>query len=373
MQMKSSLMFAVIRPLLITQILIILVVKAFYIMILNLIKEGQSMIIPASNDFLVKIFNQYSTGKVKEITKRELYDYSLYSMLEFIAFDNIDEIYVLKTLKRPVKHEIEIHKFVNNFAINGAHFIAGYSSDFLNLHFIIMEYIKDISPVYNYDDKELVEFYAELAKNLGLLHVNSKKYIQSLKKNNIIEFSLKYYDDLLDKFAEKLPMLSAEIKNDLYLTPDIIEQFLQKKELIKKKLLRIQNLRRTLVHGDFDVGNIFLRPINNNEKKIMAIDWGLSHIDLPIVDMANLLNSLKILSSDDRNYILESYLKIAQKEFPKNYSLNNFQDLGMMLHRLFFIEFQLNTLETSSNSVDEYYEQIHNALVSLTDLVEKID
>ena len=332
------------------------------------------MIIPASNDFILKVYNQFSSKKAQRIIKREVYDYSLYSMLEFITFDASEEKYVLKTLKGSVKHEIAIHRFVNDFSINGAKFIAGYSSDFLNLHFIIMEYMEEIQPVYNYDDKDLVHYYAELAQNLGTFHVKSNKFIKKLKSDfSVTEFNENYYRNLIDKYIEKLPMLSVEIKNELYLTNDIIEQFLQKSEQIKKAFIRMQNLHRTLVHGDFDIGNIFLRPSNNNRMQIVAIDWGLSHIDLPIVDMANLLNSLNTLSNSDRSFILESYLRVAKKKFPRNYSLHNFQALGMMLHRVFFIEFQLNTLETSSSSVEEYYEQIHNALVSLINLVDKCE
>ena len=332
------------------------------------------MIIPASNEFVLKIYNQFSTKKAMKISKRELYDYSLYSLLEFISFDSNKEQFVLKTVKGPVKQEIAIHRFVNDFSINGAKFIAGYSSDFLNLHLIIMEYVKELEPVYNYEDKELVPYYAELAHDLGYLHFESTRSIGKLKRDFAVsEYDDIYYGKLLDKYTEKLPMLSQEIKNELYLTPDIIEKFLQKGELIKKGLKRIHDLRRTLVHGDFDIGNIFVKPIDNNGMKIIAIDWGLSHIDLPIIDMANLLNSLINLSKDDQNYILESYLEVAKKKFPKNYSLNNFQTLGTMLHRIFFIDFQLNTLETTSNSVEEYYEQIHNALDSLISLVDKID
>lgn len=235
-----------------------------------------------------------------------------------------------------------------------------------------MEYVKDLTPVYNFDDKELIDYYVELAKNLANFHVNSKKFINKLKMLNVTEFNFIHYENLVDKFAEKLPMLSAEIKNDLYLTSDIIEQFKQNIEQIKKSLTLLHGLRRTLVHGDFDIGNIFIRQDQNDTMKIMAIDWGLSHIDLPIVDMANLLNSLNNLKIDTRNHILESYLSIAKKEFPRNYTLNNFQDLGMMLHSLFFIEFQLNTLETSSRSVEEYYEQIHNSLSSLITLSDKL-
>lgn len=332
------------------------------------------MIIPASNDIILRVYNQFSPVKASKITKREVYDYSLYSMLEFITFDTSQKKYVLKTLKESVKQEIAIHRFVTNFAINGSKFVAGYTSDFLNLHFIIMEYIEDIQPVYNFDDRDLIDCYAELATNLGILHVESNRFIRKLKKEFLVsEFNFDFYQSLIDKFTEKLPMLSAEIKNDLYLTPEIIEHFLQNKELIKNSLVKVKDLHKTLVHGDFDIGNIFIKPKNGDELQIFAIDWGLSHIDLPIVDVANLLNSLNILSGDNRNFILESYMRVAQKKFPRNCDLNNFQNLGMMLHRLFFIEFQLNTLERSNSSVEEYYEQIHNALVSLIDLSDKVD
>ena len=181
----------------------------------------------------------------------------------------------------------------------------------------------------------------------------------------------------MGKFSEKLPMLSKKIQNDLYLTSDIIEQFLNSLEIIRSSILKTTQLKRTLVHGDFDVGNIFFKPtengnLRNNDKQITAIDWGLSHIDFPIVDLANLLNSLKNIAENDRDSILESYLIIGRKKFPKNFAMENFETIGMILHHLFFIEFQLNTLETSSTNIEEYYEQIHHALeslIALSDLV----
>ena len=333
------------------------------------------MIIPASDEFVIKTFNSFKNDKVKELTKREFYDTSLYSMLEFISFDNHSEKFVLKSLKRTLKHEIPIHHFVNNYSINGANILASFSSDFYNLHFIIMEYINDLEPVYNYDDADLVDHYSELAKHLAFLHVNSSRNLKQLK-DEVIEFSYLYYLDLLAKFAEKLPMLSKKINHELYLTEDIIDQFLNSLGNIRNVILKTNQLRRTLVHGDFDVGNIFFKPMQmgnsqNIKRQITAIDWGLSHIDFPIVDLANLLNSLKMISESDRNYILESYLKIGRKKFPKNFALENFETIGMILHHLFFIDFQLNTLETSSNNIEEYYEQIHRALESLIELSTK--
>ena len=89
------------------------------------------MIIPPSNEFLIKIFNQISEDKIHSVTNRTKYDYSRYSMLEFVSFDNNEKKYVLKTVRRPLKHEIAVHSFVNNCPINGANFVAGFSSDFL--------------------------------------------------------------------------------------------------------------------------------------------------------------------------------------------------------------------------------------------------
>lgn len=327
------------------------------------------MIIPASNDFLVKVFNQLSSLKVNTVSDRKVYDYSRYSMLEFVSFDSSNKKYVLKTVRRPLKNEIIIHKFVNDFTINGAKFIAGYSSDFFNLYFIVMEYIDNLTPVYNFEDGDVIEDYAELVTNLASFHVEASKKVRKIQ---IDDFKYEYYNKLLFKFNEKLPVLGKAINHELYLTPDIMERFDQNTDLIQKQLLKIKPLKRTLVHGDFDIGNIFFKVTKNN-RKITAIDWGLSHIDAPIIDIANLLNSLENLSDDARNYILDSYLKVAHKKFPRNFSLDNFQSIGMVLHRLFFIDYQLNTLETSTTSVEEYYEQIHTAMQSLCSLVKDLD
>ena len=334
------------------------------------------MIIPASNDFVVKTYNISTRNTVRELTKREFYDTSLYSMLEFISFDNLDDTFVLKTLKRPLRHEIAVHKFVNDYAINGAKLVAGYTSEFYNLHFIIMEFIKNIEPVYNFDGHDLIEHYIELAQHLAYLHVNTRGSIKKIIKD-IPEFSHTFYLNLLDKFSEKLPMLSKEIDNELYLTHDIIEEFIASIEKIRISILKTSELRRTLVHGDFDVGNIFFKPttkngvLTKNNKQIIAIDLGLSHIDFPIVDLANLLNSLH-LSQSDREDLLQSYLIITKSKFPKNFALYNLETIGMILHHLFFIEFQLNTLETSSTNIEEYYEQIHHALEKLIELSNEI-
>lgn len=330
------------------------------------------MIIPASNEFIIKTLNQVSLLKVQNVTSREVYDYSRYSMLEFLSFDNKDKKYVLKTVRSPLKHEIAIHRFINEFPINGANFIVGFTSDFLNLHFILMEYIENLTPVYSFDDQDLIEDYAQLASNLAYFHVNATKYIKNAKKLQVIDYNYDYYLKLLDKFCEKIPVLSKEIAHDLYLTPDIVERYLNNTEKIKHQLFRIKPLKRTLVHGDFDIGNIFFK-VTGDHRQIMAIDWGLSHIDHPIVDMANLLHSLEALSFDSRDYILDSYLHVAGKKFPRNYEMNDFQSLGMILHRLFFIGYQLDTLETSSTSMEEYYEEMHNALDSLCQIIEKLD
>jgi len=57
--------------------------------------------------------------------------------------------------------------------------------------------------------------------------------------------------------------------------------------------VQAERLPRTLVHGDFDTGNVVMI----SEDRIAALDWGLAHCNVPLIDVAHMVGRFDAATS----------------------------------------------------------------------------
>jgi len=87
-------------------------------------------------------------------------------------------------------------------------------------------------------------------------------------------------------------------------------------------------LHPTLVHGDFDPGNLICQPNGS----ITVLDWGLSHISTPLIDLAHMVERF---DEPTRFRLVADYFDSVA--FDLNLPERNAIRFGGVIHRAFFV------------------------------------
>ncbi|MFW9906706.1 MAG: phosphotransferase [Candidatus Thorarchaeota archaeon] len=321
------------------------------------------MIETPSNEKLSILLKNLKKGKEFTVKSRKILDQNPFAILEVLDFIEIpDKSYILKSMVSFLKSEILIHEYASDYKLNGAQFIFGHSEP--SLHFILMEKIDDIVPIFFIDPEEVAPYFANITRYLAKFHLESSHDVKTLKNLGIPEFGRRFYIGILNKIKNKVRKLSTEMNHPYYLTEDLILEFELTLTKVEKLLKTHPKEELALIHGDFDFGNFFVKNIN----EICVLDWGMGRIDTPIIDIANLLNCLEDYGKDFQNSILNSYYKITTPLIHKKLKLSNIRLLGTLMHLLFFLNFQLNLIESF---IDPMYfiDQINR---EVNEIVEKV-
>ncbi|UCG02511.1 MAG: phosphotransferase [Candidatus Heimdallarchaeota archaeon] len=324
------------------------------------------MIKTPTNEKLNILLKNLKKGKAFSVKSRRILDQNPFAILEVIEFEEIpDKSYILKSMVSILKNEILVHQYASDYKINGAQFIFGHSEP--SLHFILMEKIDDIVPIFFIDSEEVKPFFSRITRNLAKFHVESSRDIQMLKNLGVSELGSRYYIGIINKIKYKIKKLSEEMNHPYYLTNDLISEFESKLKKVEKALKTHPKGNLTLIHGDFDFGNFFVKNIN----EICVLDWGMARIDVPIIDIANLLNSLEDYGLDFQNLILKSYNEVAKPLIPRKFKLSNIRLMGTLMHLLFFLNFQLDLIESFVDPM-YYIDQINREVTEILELVKKM-
>ena len=105
----------------------------------------------------------------------------------------------------------------------------------------------------------------------------------------------------------------------------------------------------TLVHGDFDPGNLIRLPAGG----VAALDWGLSHVNTPWVDLAHMVERFE---DPVRSRLVDRYLELGA-ETP-NISGDTAVTLGGLVHRAFFVWWHTRVIESGWASPENYLDAI---------------
>ncbi|MFX0122399.1 MAG: phosphotransferase [Candidatus Hodarchaeota archaeon] len=324
------------------------------------------MIKTPTNENLNILLKDLKKEKEFTVKSRRILDQNPFAILEVIDFMEIsDKSYILKSLVPFLKNEILVHQYASDYKINGAQYIFGHSES--SLHFILMEKIDDLVPIFFIDSEEVKPYFFRITKKLAKFHIESSQDVQMLKNQGVSELGYRFYIESLNKINYQIRKLSEQMKHPYYLTKDLVFEFNSKLKKVEKSLKEHPKGNLTLIHGDFDFGNFFVKNIN----EICVLDWGMGRIDTPIIDIANLLNCLEDYGSDFQNLVLKSYNEVAKPLFHKKLNLSKIRLTGTLMHLLFFLNFQLDLIESF---VDPMYfiDQINREVTEILELTKKL-
>ncbi|MHA2363997.1 MAG: phosphotransferase [Candidatus Hodarchaeales archaeon] len=321
------------------------------------------MVEKPTNSVLENHLSKLSQTRNLSVKSRNDLDKNPFAHLETLFFHEQPETpYILKSVVPYFSSEIHVHRHANRCTVNGARLIYGYT-DSEELNFILMEKIQDLKPIYLVPQDESIQYYYEIAEKLADFHLRSQKSVKSLKKLNVHHYGTKWYQKNIKEIAKNICELSDKINHEIFLSKGLVKKFEQSIQSLKEMFKPFEKSKLTVVHGDFDVGNIFIK-----NDTVCAIDWGMGHLDAPMIDIAHLVNALGDLDIGTRRSIFAEYFERARKLYPKNVSMHYIRNVGTLMHILFFLNFQLYAVQHLVNP-DYFYEQIHNRVKHLVDLL----
>ena len=300
-----------------------------------------------------------------KIATRKHLDSNPFSYLETIGFKGIEEEYVLKSVHPILKSEIIIHNLVNNDPLTAAHVFSSKNENENGKHYLLMERIQ-FEPLYLRSVRGSVHLYHTIAEKLANFHLNNNN-VTKLKNMGIKEYGMKKYTEIIANLGARVRKLSVSINHEYLLKEELVEKFSKYIGSVNEMLDLVHNTKLTLVHGDCDTGNLI---INTKDNDIYAIDYGLAHIDVPVIDIAHLLSATE-MSISIRRDIFETYFDIAGNLFPSSMSLQDVRNAGKVLHMLYFLDWYLLTTEMNIVAKNYFLEQIHNRVSLLTDLLSR--
>ena len=266
-----------------------------------------------SNEELIPIFKKITGSDTIVILSRNIIDKSIYSCLEKIELNN-STFFVLKSVSEMTKNEVMVHQYVNNLRINAPYFYYGKikkTTDENGTSFIIMEYLEYYYHLYNILEEEL---YFEAVRSLGEMHLFTMQKITVLReKLNIPVYDYKWYINNVERIIFELSRFSIRNPHPEYLPKELMSKLQRLSPKIKHYLESLSDIPLTLVHGDFDSGNIIYFEKGIHAGNVKAIDWGHGHIGIPLIDIAHLVNSLGYFDYDMKITLIAEYLKTCSR------------------------------------------------------------
>ena len=276
-----------------------------------------------------------------------------------------------------MKSEIKVHQYVNGLRINAPYFFYGktsVSSGRSNIkdgdkgaNYIIMEFVENYLHLYNILEDEL---YFEAVRLLGEMHLLSMQKMDYLKDQiQIPTYDVKWYLDHVDRIIFEISRLSIHYPHPEYLPKELISTLQRSVTKIKYYLNEIIDIPNTLVHGDFDSGNIIFFQKGKHIGSVKVLDWGHGHIGPPVIDIAHLFNSLGYFDYERKIMLLAEYLKTCRPLFSKNVEFSLLIIGGTIIHYLYHLNFKLKALAENYVQPEFFIEQIHKRVTMLTKIL----
>jgi aminoglycoside/choline kinase family phosphotransferase len=270
-----------------------------------------------------------------------------------------------------MKSEIMVHQYINNLRINAPYFFYGKSSISGNkteTNFIIMEFLENYLHLYNILEDEL---YYEAVRSLGEMHLISMKKIDYLKnKLKIPVYDITWYLKNVDRIIFDISRLSINFAHSDFLPKDLISKLQRSAPKIKFYLNEIKEIPNSLVHGDFDSGNIIFFQKGKHIGTVKVLDWGHGHIGPPVIDIAHLFNSLGYFDYERKIMLIAEYLKTCRPLYSQNVEFSLLIIAGTIVHYLYHLNFKLKAISENYVYPEFFIEQIHKRVEMLTKIVK---
>lgn len=288
---------------------------------------------------LLERITSQSLKSVSGLIRRRMIHQSYFSQVERIILElqqGERKSYILKSLSDPLKHEVINHRMVSNTDLVAARALASMYDERREHYWILME---DVEFRYLHEQPSLENLKATVEK-LAHFHLNFIPITSKIDKQRVLRHDHRWYLTEGERITRRIGFFSEK---NIYKVDgrsmDGFNKFIQNLPIF---ISEVEKLPITLIHGDFDCGNVVLIKKDGGNERIGAMDWGLSHIDLPLLDLAHLLSSVSVWHSEKRiREVMRSYYNIVAPVMGLNEKFNSFCHkihLGEALHNLYFVD-----------------------------------
>lgn len=229
---------------------------------------------------------------------------------------------VLKTTVPQVRHESAVHGFASGLEISAARLMASDSN--APFPWLVQE---DLGAGEVSGEPQLEDIAAAL-EMLAEFHVKS---MTAVALSDVPDRSLPW---LVKNIDQVQPMVLQAVGDE----PDpILKEFADERSSVHfaaglRRLAEIMSrLPVTVVHGDFDPGNLVF-----SRGRWRAIDWGLSHRNVPFVDVSHMLGHVP---SKEQIPLVQRYLDAAARlgaDLQADYEAWELYQHGNAAHDAFF-------------------------------------
>ena len=226
-----------------------------------------------------------------EVTHRETLRRTNLSVVERLRVPEFRDPYlILKTSVPELAHEAGVHRIASNFEINAAAIVVNGVTD--GWPWLVIEDFGSRAPGVEPTPDEVGDALERLAE----FHAKSMATVKSrsIAPDRTPGFLASHQSQLIELVE------NAFRSKDL--TPPPLQRLRPALTLISNSLA---NMPPCIVHGDFDPGNlVFTRD------RWRAYDWGLSHWNIPLVDVAHMTMRF---AEETRDQLIERYFRSARR------------------------------------------------------------
>jgi hypothetical protein len=243
---------------------------------------------------------------------------------------------ILKTMRPVLSHEPVVYNLLDSFAVRAAELL-GRGRTHRGVPWMLLTDVGD-------DDISETD---ESAISTALEHLSEvhRHYMGDPSRlQDVPRWGPSWLVSQADWLCDTLPQYAAYGGSGL--TDDLLAEY-------RQRLIEIDEVLRpfaaTLVHGDFDPGNLIRLPNGN----VAALDWGLSHINTPWVDLAHMVERFE---DPVRSRLVDRYLELGAEN--SDISRHTAVVLGGAVHRAFFVCWHTQVIESGWGSPEDYLDAI---------------
>ena len=253
----------------------------------------------------------------REVASRHLArktDLSVVERVTMVGGQNEGQTAILKTVCPALAHESTVHEAVQNTDICAAKLLAAGGREAGHDAWLLL---RDVQT------EPFDEMTADEARDalLGIRGLHRAWLGRTVALSGIPRRDLTWLAEQADETAGHLRHLSRN--EGLGLDDATID-------IYRARLIELADRNRpralTLVHGDFDPGNV----VRLSSGSLAALDWGLAHLNTPLVDLAHMAERFPRL---EQTRIAESFLNSGAATGSTEAAL----ETGLISHRAFFV------------------------------------
>ena len=259
------------------------------------------------------------------------------SLVERIRFRQSGEnrTAVLKTVCPALAHERHIHAAVQGFEICAPVLLGSGDADDDHDAWLLLSDVEDV----DFDELSVAEATQALASLAGV----HRAYIGRQKLAGVPRRDPSWLVEHSEETADLLRHLVR--RQGLGIKEDQVSSY---PDRLQMQAGQHGGGQLTLVHGDFDPGNLIRMPLG----QFAALDWGLGHLNTPLVDLAHMAE--RFLKPEQSRLAMEFSAAVGIS----GRSSDELVEAGLLAHRAFFVWWHSHIVAEGWAPIEDFRQAI---------------